>query len=48
MALMMSRPWVSFEMHAVAPNDRSWFDSAGVGRLASTTIRVSGLFWWSW
>src|SRR5439155_443965 len=47
-ALMMSRPWVSFEMQAVAPNDRSWFDSAAVGRLASTTIRVSALPWWSW
>ena len=39
-ALMMSRPWVSFEMQAVAPNESSWLDSAAVGRLASTTMRV--------
>ena len=47
-ALMMSRPCVSFEMQAVAPNERSWFDSAAVGRLASTTMRVSRLLWCSW
>ena len=45
---MMSRPWVSLDTQAVAPNDRSWLHSAALGRLASTTMRVSGACWCSW
>ena len=45
---MMSRPCVSFEMQAVAPNESIWLHSAAVGRLASTTIRVSGWRSCSW
>ena len=45
---MTSRASVSLERQAVAPNDSIWLHSAAVGRLASTTIRVSGWAWWSW
>ena len=46
-ALITSRPWVSFDRQAVAPNESIWLHSAAVGRLASTTRRVSGCAWWS-
>src|SRR3954465_5658242 len=45
---MMSRPWVSLEMQAAAPNDSIWLHSAAVGRLASTTMRVPGWRSGSW
>ena len=48
MALTMSRPSVSLDRQAVAPNESIWLHSAAVGRLASTTMRVSGWLWWSW
>ena len=48
MAFTTSRPWVSFERQAVAPNESIWLHSAAVGRLASTTRRVSGKDWCSW
>ena len=48
MALTTSRPWVSLERQAVAPKESIWLHSAAVGRLASTTRRVSGCDWWSW
>jgi hypothetical protein len=41
-ALTTSRASVSFDRQAVAPNDSIWLHSAAVGRLASTTILVSG------
>ena len=41
-ALTMSRASVSFERQAVAPKESIWLHSAAVGRLASTTMRVSG------
>ena len=47
-ALMMSRASVSFDRQAVAPKESIWLHSAAVGRLASTTMRVSGWVWWSW
>ena len=43
MALMMSRASVSLDRQAVAPKDSIWLHSAAVGRLASTTMRVSGM-----
>jgi len=46
--LMTSRPSVSFDRQAVAPNESIWLHSAAVGRFASTTMRVSGKPWWSW
>ena len=48
MALITSRPWVSLDRQAVAPNESIWLHSAAVGRLASTTSRVAGCAWWSW
>ena len=48
MALMMSRASVSLDRQAVAPKDSIWLHSAALGRLASTTMRVSGWAWWSW
>src|SRR5829696_22782 len=47
-ALITSRPSVSLERQAVAPNESIWLHSAAVGRLASTTIRVSGYALCSW
>ena len=45
---MMSRASVSLDRQAVAPKDSIWLHSAAVGRLASTTMRVSGWAWCSW
>ena len=42
MALRMSRAWVSLERQAVAPKASIWLHSAGLGRLARTSSRVSG------
>src|SRR4051812_47731288 len=47
-ALMMSRASVSLDRQAVAPNESIWLHSAAVGRLARTTILVSGYSWCSW
>ncbi len=45
---MMSRASVSLDRQAVAPKESIWLHSAAVGRLARTTMRVSGYDWWSW